>query len=75
VYSYGGEWDTRCAGEFHETTSTIDLDKKTTANFTDLIIKTQNINRRTKLINGDCKNFETSKTTYKTLKFSNGKYQ
>lgn len=75
VYSYGGEWDTRCNGAFHEITSTIDLDKKTTANFTDLIIKTQNINRRTKLIKGDCKDFETSKTTYKTLKFSNGKYQ
>ncbi len=70
-----GEWDTRCAGEFEDEDSMIIMDKQKTNNFTNLTIKTKIIQRKNKEIKGDCKEFETSKTTYKTLKFSNGKYQ
>lgn len=72
---YGAEWDTRCTGESDDDTSVIMMDKTKTNNFTDLKIKTISVNRKTKEVNGDCKENETSKTSYRILKFKNGKYQ
>lgn len=72
---YVAEWDTRCAGESDDDTSVIIMDKTKTGNFTDLKIKTISVNRKTKEVNGDCKENETSKTSYRILKFKNGKYQ
>lgn len=73
--SHGGEWDTRCSGEFHDDHSVIIMDKARTSNFTDLKIKTISVETKSKEVNGDCKEDETSKTTYRILKFKNGKYQ
>ncbi|HCA06871.1 hypothetical protein [Chryseobacterium sp.] len=72
---YGAEWDTRCTGEADEDQSVIMMDKTKTNHFTDLKIKTISIHRKTKELNGDCKEKETSKTAYRILKFKNGKYQ
>lgn len=72
--SHGGEWDTRCSGEFSDDHSVIIMDKTKTNNFTDLKIKTISVQTKNQEVNGDCKEHETSKTTYRTLKFKNGKY-
>lgn len=72
---YSGEWDTRCTGEANDDSSVIMMDKTKTNNFTDLKIKTISVKRKTKEVNGDCKENETSKTSYRILKFKNGKYQ
>lgn len=73
--SYGAEWDTRCAGEADDDQSVIMMDKTKTNHFTDLKIKTISMHRKTKEVNGDCKENETSKTSYRILKFKNGRYQ
>lgn len=70
-----GEWDTRCNGEFQDDHSYIMMDGSKTNNFTDLKIKTISVKTLNKEVKGDCDSKETSKTTYKTLKFRNGKYQ
>lgn len=72
--SHGGEWDTRCSGEFSDDHSVIIMNKTKTNNFTDLKIKTISVQTKNQEVNGDCKEHETSKTTYRTLKFKNGKY-
>lgn len=73
--TYSAEWDTRCTGESDDNQSVIMMDKTKTNSFTDLKIKTVSINRKTKEVDGDCKENETSKTFYHILKFKNGKYQ
>lgn len=73
--SHGGEWDTRCSGEFQDDHSVIIMDKKKTNNFTDLRIKTIIVSTKAEEVNGDCKENEISKTSYQILKFKNGKYQ
>jgi len=39
VYSYGGEWDTRCAGERSNTLRTIEIGKTSSHGYADLIVK------------------------------------
>ncbi|WP_062703028.1 hypothetical protein [Chryseobacterium indologenes] len=75
MYSTRGEWDTRCNGEFKDDHSVIVLDKTKTNNFTDLKIKTISVKTIDTEVNGECNEKETSKTTYKILKFRGGKYQ
>lgn len=70
-----GEWDTRCNGEFQDDSSYIMMGNSQTNNFTDLTIKTISVKTVNKEVKGDCDGKETSKTTYKTLKFRKGKYQ
>ncbi|QQZ43425.1 hypothetical protein IF690_07765 [Pseudomonas sp. SK3(2021)] len=41
VESYGGEWDTNCEGEFHETRRTLQMAKSSSHGYADLIVKTQ----------------------------------
>lgn len=72
--NYSAEWDTRCTGEAEDNHSLIMMDKTKTNNFTDLKIKTISIAKNSKEVNGDCKENETSKTSYRILKFKNGKY-
>ncbi|BAP30422.1 uncharacterized protein CHSO_1385 [Chryseobacterium sp. StRB126] len=72
--STSGEWDTRCNGEFENTHSYIIMDSSNTNNFTDLKIKTISVTTINEEIKGECEGKETSKTTYKILKFKNGYY-
>ncbi|AZA51111.1 hypothetical protein EG346_24345 [Chryseobacterium carnipullorum] len=72
--NYSAEWDTRCTGEAEDNHSFIMMDKTKTNNFTDLKIKTISNAKNSKEVNGDCKENETSKTSYRILKFKNGKY-
>ncbi|KOY02866.1 hypothetical protein [Pseudomonas nunensis] len=39
VYAYGGEWDTRCAGERSNTVRTIEIGKTSSHGYADLIVK------------------------------------
>ncbi|MGE8555520.1 MAG: hypothetical protein ACN6OB_16495 [Chryseobacterium jejuense] len=73
--STSGEWDTRCNGEFKDDHSYIIMDPSKTNNFADLKIKTISVTTINEEVKGECEGKETSKTTYKTLKFKNGKYQ
>ncbi|VEH19341.1 Uncharacterised protein [Chryseobacterium nakagawai] len=70
-----GEWDTRCNGEFKDDHSYIIMNTSKTNHFTDLKIKTISVTTINKEVKGECAGKETSKTTYSTLKFKNGKYQ
>ncbi|MFP3835134.1 hypothetical protein [Chryseobacterium sp. SIMBA_028] len=72
---YSGEWDTRCNGEFEDNHAYIIMDPSKTNNFTDLKIKTISVTTANKEVKGDCESKEISKTSYKILKFKNGKYQ
>lgn len=69
-----GEWDTRCNGEFENDHSYIIIEPSKTNNFTDLKIKTISVTTINEEVKGECNSKETSKTTYKTLKFKNGYY-
>jgi hypothetical protein len=75
LYSSSGEWDTNCAGEFEDSHSVIIVDKAKTNSFTDLKIKTISTTTKNRVVNGDCKDSQTSKTGYQVLQFKNGKYQ
>lgn len=73
--SYSGEWDTNCAGRFEDKESFISVQAGKSSGFADLRIK-----KILKIINnkpykGECMQSVTSKTVYKTLKFSNGTYK
>ncbi len=70
-----GEWDTRCNGEFKDDHSYIIIEPSKTNTFTDLKIKTISVTTLNNEVKGDCKQKKTSKTSYKILKFKNGKYQ
>lgn len=70
-----GEWDTRCNGEFKDDHSYILMEPSKTNNFTDLKIKTISVKTINKEVKGECENKETSKTSFRILKFKNGKYQ
>lgn len=70
-----GEWDTQCAGEFTNEDSFIIMDKSKTNSFTDLKVKTVSVTTVSKEVGGECESKETSETTYRSLKFINGKYQ
>ncbi|MDR2234518.1 MAG: hypothetical protein LBE92_00200 [Chryseobacterium sp.] len=70
-----GEWDTRCEGEFEDNHSYIIVDRTKSHHFTDLKIKTVSVKSINTFENEECHEKETSKTTYRTLKFRNGKYQ
>ncbi|AZA82700.1 hypothetical protein EG341_03680 [Chryseobacterium lactis] len=70
-----GEWDTRCNGEFENRHSVMIIGTAKTNNFSDIKIKTTSVTTINKDLNGECEGKETSKTSYKTLQFKNGKYQ
>lgn len=71
---YSGEWDTRCNGEFEDNHAYIIMGQSKTNNFTDLKIKTISVTTINKDVKGECESKETSKTSYKTLKFKNSYY-
>ena len=71
----GGEWDMACTGEFYDDVSVIILDKSKTNGFANLKIKTEHTTMINKEINGECDQKETSKISYKTLKFNKSVYK
>lgn len=54
ISQFNGDWDTTCAGEFEESTSTIDLDKLQTNNFNNIIVKTKTVNTKKTPTKEDC---------------------
>ena len=71
----GGEWDMACTGEFYDDVSVIILDKAKINGFANLKIKTEHKTTINKEINGECDQKETSKISYKTLKFNKSVYK
>lgn len=70
-----GEWDTRCAGEFEESTGNIDLDKNKTNGFKNLIIKSKIEHTKSFLVNDNCEEKVTTKNSIKYLKFNGKEYK
>lgn len=75
IYRSGGEWDTKCAGEFTAENSVIIVEKAKTNNFANLKFKTENTETIAKEINGECAEDKTKNITYKTLKFNKSVYK
>lgn len=75
IVKSGGEWDMACTGEFYDDVSVIILDKTKTNGFSNLKIKTTHTTTISKEINGECDEKETSKISYKTLKFNKSIYK
>lgn len=71
----GGEWDMACTGEFYDDVSVIILDKTKTNAFANLKIKTEHTTTISEENNGECEEKETSKISYKTLKFNKSIYK
>lgn len=70
-----GEWDTRCAGEFEESTGSIDLDKNKSNGFKNLIIKSKIEHKKSFLVEDDCEEKVTTKNSIKYLKFNGKEYK
>lgn len=75
ISSYGGEWDMKCAGEFTEGNSLIVMTKEKRNGFANLQIKTTTTQTKSEVVNDECTESETSKISYKVLKFNKSEYQ
>lgn len=70
-----GEWDTRCAGEFNDSTGSIDIDKNKTNGFKNLIIKSKINYIKRFPVNDDCEEKITNKSTIQYLKYNGKEYK
>lgn len=70
-----GEWDTNCAGEFENQTSSIDIDKAQTNNFNSLIIKTKIVKTKNIPTKDDCIAKESTTEVKSKLIFDGKKYK
>jgi len=75
VYDYGGEWDTRCAGEFEVMSAVIDIDKTQSKGFNNLILKITDETTKSIQTADDCVEKKKSTKRTKTLKFNGKEYQ
>lgn len=75
IYSSGGEWDMKCAGEFSTTKSVIIVDGAKTNGFANLKVKTEHTETTAKQIDEECVEKKSSKISYKILKFNKSVYQ
>lgn len=75
ISNFGGEWDMKCAGEFTEGNSLIVMTKEKRNGFAKLQIKTATTQTKSEVVNGECTEKETTKTSYETLKFNKSEYQ
>ncbi|RZL29972.1 MULTISPECIES: hypothetical protein [Pedobacter] len=73
--TFGGEWDTRCAGEFEDVTSTIIIDRRSKfKNFNSLIIKDKITKIRNTFVNEDCVEKKTFTHRTNKLKYNGMEY-
>ena len=70
-----GEWDTNCAGEFEDHTSTIDMDKVQTHNYNNIIVKTKIVKTKNIPTTDDCISKETITRTTSKLVFNGKEYK
>lgn len=75
ISRYGGEWDTKCNGEFEDSNSTIDIDKLQTNNFNNLIVKTKITKTKSVFKNDDCISKESIKKETTKLVFNGKEYK
>lgn len=71
----GGEWDTNCAGKFHETSRTVAIGEGSHHGFADLIVREQSTRSTPSLHDGSCKSTELARKpkTYR-LSYDGSRY-
>lgn len=75
VYSYSGEWDMSCTGDFVEENKILIISEEQTNDFYDIIVKNEIVHRNTIEEGEDCVEKETTKTLTEILKFDGVQYQ
>jgi len=75
IYNYGGEWDTRCAGESEEMLALIDIDKSQSKGFNNLILRITDETTKSIQTTDDCVEKKKFAKRTKTLKFNGKEYQ
>lgn len=75
ISRYGGEWDTKCNGEFEDSNSTIDIDTIQSHSFNNLIVKTKITKTESKFKNNDCISKESIKKETSKLVFNGKQYK
>lgn len=75
IDSAGGEWDTKCAGEFEDSTGHIDIDKNKTNGFKNLIVKSKTTYTKSISVKDECIRKVTHENSTKTLKYNGKEYQ
>ncbi|MBK4215784.1 hypothetical protein JJJ17_07595 [Paracoccus caeni] len=74
VESHGGEWDTRCAGEFHDLSRILDLAPNGTNGAADIRL----ITTRSKVLafekNGDCEDITETSTETQIIRYDGTRY-
>ena len=75
VYSYSGEWDMFCTGEFIENNKILIVSKEQTNDFYNLIVKDKVIYLNKMEEGEDCVDKETTETITTVLKFDGNQYQ
>lgn len=75
IYSYRGDWDGTCDGEFSSREGTISVEKEKTNGFANLTIKMKRTWRVNQMVEDGCEENEVSMNTSKTLKFDGQEYK
>ncbi|SDY80531.1 hypothetical protein [Pseudomonas sp. NFIX28] len=75
VESNGGEWDTNCEGEFHETKRTLQMASTSSHGYADLIVKTQSSGSTNIRKGEECVSVSSAKkTAVTTLRYDGKQY-
>lgn len=75
VYSYSGEWDTNCAGEFYSEEKTLVMSEQKTNNLNNIILKISNTTIANAFVNQDCIDEERVVKKTEVLKFDGVEYK
>lgn len=71
---FGGEWDTRCNGEFEELSRTLSMMPSSKSTIADISLSDTLVHRLTEAKADDCKKTEKTTTTKHRLRFKDGAY-
>jgi len=72
---FGGEWDTRCAGEFDDMNSVIDIAKTGNRGMNNLVVKSTSVHTKNVAVKEDCLEKKTTTHQTKVLKFNGLEYK
>lgn len=73
VAQFNGEWDTNCAGEFHDQKSIISFETETSNGYFNLVVKTKSTTTENIPNGADCDEKTVEKQEHKTVFYFNGK--
>lgn len=75
VYSYNGEWDTNCEGEFHAVNKLLIISDQQTNSFSNIIAKVTYTTINRTLVNDDCTDEEKVEKKTEVLKLKGEEYK